>query len=53
MTVKELIRRLVECPMDATVVVEIPTQEGYKYSTSENVNCIMTNDNERCLIYED
>lgn len=52
MTVKDLIKRLVDCPMDADVVVEIPTQEGYKYSTSELIDCIMTDDNERCLIYE-
>lgn len=51
MTVKELIKRLLECPMDAKVVVEIPTQEGYKYSTSECVDCITTEE-EYCLIYE-
>lgn len=52
MTVKELIRRLVDCPMDAKVVVEIPTQKEYKYSSSEFIDCIMDDDNERCVIYE-
>lgn len=51
MTVKELIRRLVECPMDAKVVVEIPTQDGYKYSTSEHIDCTVTEE-DYCLIYE-
>lgn len=51
MTVKELIRRLVEFPMDAEVIVEIPTQKDYKYSSSDLIDCELT-EGGKCLIYE-
>ena len=53
MTVKEMIIELLNCPMNAKILVEIPTTEGYKYSTSENIEHISMIDDERCLIYED
>ena len=53
MTVKEMIIELLNCPMDAKILVEIPTTEGYKYSTSENIEHILIIDDERCLICED
>ena len=53
MTVKEMIIELLNCPMDAKILVEIPTTEGYKYSTSENIEHILMIDDERCLICED
>ena len=53
MTVKEMIIELLNCPMDAKVVVEIPTSEDYKYSTSENIEHVLMIGDERCLIYED
>ena len=53
MTVKEMIIELLNCPMNAKILVEIPTTEGYKYSTSENIEHILMIDDERCLICED
>lgn len=53
MTVKELITNLLDCPMDAKVVVEVPTHEGWKYSSSENIEHCLMIDDERCLISED
>lgn len=53
MTVKELITNLLDCPMDAKVVVEIPTDEGRKYSISENIKHCLMIDDERCVISED
>ena len=53
MTVKEMIIELLNCPMDAKIVIEIPTQEDYKYSSSENIENIIMIDDERCLIGED
>ena len=50
MTVKEMIIELLNCPMDAKIVIEIPTQEDYKYSSSENIENIIMIDDERCLI---
>lgn len=53
MTVKELITNLLDCPMDAKVVVEIPTDEGREYSSSENIEHCLMIDDERCVISED
>ena len=53
MTVKDMIIELLNCPMDAKIVVEIPTKKGFKYSVSENIEDILMIDDERCLIYED
>ena len=53
MTVKEMIIELLNCPMDAKILIEIPTQEDYKYSSSENIEHIIMIDDERCLISED
>lgn len=53
MTVKEMITELLNCPMDAKIVVEIPTQADYKYSSSENIEHCLMIDDERCLISED
>ena len=53
MTVKEMIIELLNCPMDAKILVEIPTNEGHKYSSSENIEHILMIDDERCLICED
>ena len=53
MTVKEMIIELLNCPMGAKIVIEIPTQDDYKYSSSENIKNIIMIDDERCLISED
>ena len=53
MTVKELIIELLNCPMDAKIVVEIPTKKCFKYSVSENIEHILMIGDERCLICED
>lgn len=53
MTVQEAIIKLLDCPMDAKIVVEIPTQEEYKYSSSEDIEHILMIDGERCLISKD
>ena len=53
MTVKEMIIELLNCPMDAKILIEIPTKEGFKYSSSENIKHILMIDDERCLICED
>ena len=47
MTVKEMIIELLNCAMDAKVVVEIPTSEDYKYST---MNDILKSDNPLLVI---
>lgn len=53
MKVKELIIELLNCPMDADIVVEVPTHEGWKYSSSEHIEHCLMIDDERCLISED
>lgn len=53
MTVKELIENLLCCPMEAKVVIEIPSKEGWKYASTENIEHCFMIDDERCLIGED
>lgn len=53
MTVRELIKELLDCPMNAKIVVEIPTNEGCRYSSSEHIEHCMMFDDERCIICED
>lgn len=40
MTVKELIVKLLDCPMDAEVELETPTNKQYKYSSSNLLQVI-------------
>lgn len=52
MKVKDLIRELLNMPMDANVVVEVKTLEGWAYSSSEHIENVVMIDDERCLITE-
>ena len=51
MKVKELITNLLDCPMDATILIELPTESGYV--STEKIDHVGMIDDERCLISED
>lgn len=51
MIVKELITNLLDCPIDATILIEIPTEDGYV--STEKIDQVVMIDDKRCLITED
>lgn len=51
MKVRDLISKLQDCPMDATILIEIPTNDGYV--ATEKIDHVVMIDDGRCLIAED
>lgn len=45
MTVKELIKRLLDCPMDAQVQIEVRTMPDFDYSVDSVNDCKQLNEN--------
>jgi len=51
MTVKELIKELIDLPIMATVEIEVPTDNWNSYSCSEDIKVVWVSDN-RVVIME-
>lgn len=51
MTVKELIKELIDLPIMATVEIEVPTDNIHPYSCAENIKVVWLSDS-RVVIME-